>query len=189
MTKHFVTLAVVIAAVLSTGSVSAKDGDAEAATKPVTLTRPAHFALVDAAPSVDVLIDRLLDALARNDARAMHRLRVTENEYRKFFLPGSVKPGESARVYDDESSKFYWELINSHNLYAVSGIIKKYGGHRCHVKERQYLKGQETYAWYEAYKTLHLVLEDENGKQAELTLGSIADVDGQFKFISLLGKS
>jgi hypothetical protein len=187
--RGFSTITAVAVAVLVAASVSANDGAAQAATTPLTLERPAHFKLVDAAPSVDALIDRLLDALARNDVQALHRLRVTEDEYRTFFLPGSVEPGQPARIYDADSSKFYWGLINSHSLYAANGIIKKYGGHKCRVKEKQYLKGQETYAWYEAYKTVHLVLEDENGRQAELTLGSIANVDGQFKFISLLGKS
>jgi len=55
------------------------------------------------------------------------------------------------------------------------------------VKEVKYLKGRQEYAWYAAYKTVSLRLEDENGREGELVLGSIVDVDGQFKFISLLG--
>ncbi len=181
--------AITAAAVLLIARVPAGAGDAQASPAPAPPERPAHFALVDAAASVDALIDRLLDALSKNDVQALHRLRVTENEYRTLILPGSVEPGRPARVFDEESSKFYWDLLNTHNVYAEPNIIRKFGGHTCHVKERRYLKGQQTYAWYEAYKTVELVLENEKGQQAELTLGSIANVDGQFKFISLFGKS
>jgi len=182
-------LALMVAAVVMTARVSAKDGDALASTTPATLERPAHFKLVDAAPSVDALLHRLVDALEKKDLQALHRLRVTENEYRTFFLPGSAKPGQPARIYDDESSKFYWDMLNTNSIYAARGIIARYGGRKCHVTEKTYLKGQEAYAWYEAYKNVELRLEDEEGHQAELSLGSIANVDGQFKFISLLGRN
>jgi hypothetical protein len=185
--RHVAVLAILVGAVLAMASVSAQAEDALASAKPATLERPAHFKLVDASPSVDALIDRLLDALEKKDVQALHRLHVTESEYRTFFLPGSAKPGEPARIYDEESSKFYWNMLNTNSVYAAKGIVERYGGRKCHVKERTYAKGQQTYAWYEAYKNVELKLEDEEGHQAELSLGSIANVDGQFKFIGLLG--
>jgi len=117
----------------------------------------------------------------------MHRLRVTESEYRTFFLPGSMEPGKPPRVYDETYSKYAWDMINTNSVYAANQIIANYGGHTLTVKERRFLKGQQQYGWYQAYKTLHLVLQDETGRERELTLGSIADVDGQFKFMGLLG--
>ena len=186
--RHVVVLAILVAAVLVTASGSAQGGDALASTPPAVVERPANFKLVDAAPSVDALLDRLVDALEKKDLEALHRLRVTESEYRTFFLPGSVKPGQPARIYDEQSSKFYWDMMNTNSIYAAKGIMERYGGRKCHVKEKTYSKGQETYAWYEAYKNVQLRLEDEEGHEAELSLGSIANVDGQFKFISLLGR-
>jgi hypothetical protein len=185
--RHIVTAVAMIAALLATGGVSAEDGSAHASTPPAEIVRPAHFKLVDAAPSVDALIGRLLDALAANDADALHRLRVTEDEYRQFILPGSAKPGEKPQVFREEESKHLWGMLNTHSQYAAKGIINKYGGHRYRLKETEFAKGEREYAWYKAYKVVDLTLEDETGTVDELVLGSIANVDGQFKFISLLG--
>jgi hypothetical protein len=176
-----------IAALLLTGAVWAEGGDAHASTPPARLERPAHFKLVDAAPSVDALIGRLLDAIAKNDADALHRLRVTEDEYRNFILPGSAKPGEPPQVFNEADSKHIWGMNNTHSMYAAKGIIRDYGGHTYRLKGIEFAKGQKEYAWYTAYKVTRLTLEDESGKEGELVLGSIADVDGQFKFVSLLG--
>jgi hypothetical protein len=183
-------LAIMIATaglVLATGPAWGQAADAHASTAPATAERPAHFALADAAPSIDALIDRLIAALAKKDAGALNRLRVTEAEYRTFFLPGSGDPGEPGRVYDDVSSEFAWQKLNTNSVYAAAGIMRDYGGHKFTVKEIAYLKGRKEYAWYTAYKTVGLKLQDETGKEGELVLGSIAEIDGQFKFVSLLG--
>lgn len=169
-----------VAALIVTGVV-------HAATPPPQLARPEHFQLADAAPSIDALIGRVLDALAANDIDALHRLRVTEDEYRSFILPGSVRPGEPPTQYDRADSEHAWGMLNTHSLYVAKGIIQRYGGHRYRLKGTEFAKGEQSYAWYRAYKVTVLTLEDEKGTEGELVLGSIADVDGQFKFISLLG--
>ena len=185
--RQIATAVTMIAALLLTGAGWADGGDAHASTPPARLERPAHFKLVDAAPSIDVLIDRLLDAIARNDSDALHRLRVTEDEYRSFILPGSARPGEPPQAFSEADSKHYWGMNNSHSMYAATGILRGYGGHTYRLKGIEYGKGQKEYAWYTAYKVVVLKIEDEKGQDGELVLGSIADVDGQFKFISLLG--
>jgi hypothetical protein len=173
--------------VLASGRVRAEAGDAQAAVSPPARERPAHFKLVDAAPSIDALLGRLLDALASSDVDALHRLRMTEAEYRTFVLPGSVEPGQPARVYEEGPSEWAWHRVDTNSQYAAAAIIKGYGGRRYTLKEVNYLKGHGTYAWYDAYRTVSLTLEDEKGQSGELVLGSIANIDGQFKFISLLG--
>ena len=174
--------------ILTTGLARAEAGDAQASTPPPALERPAHFKLADASPSADALIGRLIDALAKKDADTLNRLRVTEDEYRTFLLPGAGDPGQPGRVYDDASSKFAWDKLNTNSTYAAAGIMTGYGGHTLKLKEVTYLKGRKDYAWYTAYRTVGLKLEDENGKESELVLGSIVEIDGQFKFVSFLGK-
>ena len=186
--RHLITIAALAGMLLAAGITRTEAADAQAAVPTSPSQRPAHFALVDAAPSVDALIGRLLDALAKSDLAALHRLRVTEDEYRKFLLPGGSAPGQPPQAYDDASSDFAWQMLNTNSRYAASGIINGYGGHKYKVKETNYLKGRQEYAWYTAYRTLSLTLEDEAGAAHELVLGSIADVDGQYKFVSLLGK-
>ena len=162
----------------------APSGDTPA---PPPLKRPAHFKLQDGAPSIDVLLKRVLDALAANDVQALHRLRVTEREYRSFVLPGAVEKGQQPQAMDEQSSKFAWDLLNTKSLYAGQAILTNFGGRRYTLKDVQYAKGQRHYAWYDTWNTTVLTLEDDAGGIRELTLGSIADVDGQFKFVGLLG--
>ncbi len=183
--RHIIAMVAMAGIILATGP--AWGEDAHASTAAPTVERPAHFALTDAAPSIDALIDRLVAALAKRDADALNRLRVTEEEYRTFVLPGSGDPGQPGRVYDDVSSQFAWQRLNTNSVYAGAGIMRDYGGHAFKVKEVTYLKGRNEYAWYTAFKTVGLKLEDETGKEGELMLGSIAEIDGQFKFVSLLG--
>jgi len=185
--NHTVTAAMMVAALFVTGAVRAEGGDAQASTQPVRIERPAHFKLVNSAPSVDALAARVLDALAKKDAGALRRLRVTETEYRTFIIPGSVKPGESPQILDDEASQYAWSMLNTNSEYAVRNMISKYGGQKYRLKGTEFAKGQKEYAWYQAYKVVVLTLEDEKGMESAITLGSVADVDGQFKFISLLG--
>jgi hypothetical protein len=185
--KPIAMAAITVAALIVTGAVWAEGGDAHASTPPARLERPAHFQLANASASIDALVGRVLDALAKNDAGALHRLRVTEDEYRTFIIPGSVKPGEAPQVLEQDASEQAWAWINTNSIYAVQNIIAKYGGHKYRVKQTEFAKGDRQYAWYKAYKVVDLTLEDETGKEGELVLGSIADVDGQFKFIGLLG--
>ena len=67
---HTPTVATVMVALLVTGAVRADGGDAHASTPPLGSNGPAHFKLANAARSVDALISRVLDALAKNDAAA-----------------------------------------------------------------------------------------------------------------------
>ncbi len=187
MTKARIAAAALALLVLASGRVRAEAGDAQAAISPAAPERPAHFTLADASPSIDALLGRLLDALASNDVDALQRLRMTEAEYRTFVLPGSVEPGQPPRAYEEGPSKWAWHNVDTNSHYAAAAMIKGYGGQRYTLKEVKYLKGHGTYAWYDAYRTVSLTLVDEKGQSGELVLGSIADIDGQFKFISLLG--
>ena len=102
-------------------------------------------------------------------------------------LPGAVEKGQPAQTLDDQSSQFAWDMLNTKSLYAGQAIVTNFGGRHYTLKNVQYAKGQHQYAWYATYNTTVLTLEDDAGGMRELTLGSIADVDGQFKFVGLLG--
>ena len=176
----------VVTAILAASATLAAQGPS-GDTPASPLTRPAHFKLQGAAPSIDVLLQRVLAALAANDVQALHRLRVTEQEYRSFVLPGGVEKGRPPQAFDEQSSKFAWDLLNTKSLYAGQAILTNFGGRHYTLKDVQYAKGQRHYAWYDTWNTTVLTLEDDAGGMRELTLGSIADVDGQFKFVGLLG--
>jgi hypothetical protein len=185
--KHIAAMAAMVVALLAVSPVRAETGNAQAATPPPTLERPTRFRLVDAAPSIEVLLDRLLDALAKNDAQALHRLRVTEDEYVSFVIPGSAKQGEPPQVFGVEDSRFAWGMLNTKSTYAGAAVLRGFGGHTYKLKGVEYAKGHKQFVWFDAYATTVLTLEDETGEERELTLGSIAHIDGQYKFIGLHG--
>lgn len=183
--SKLVTIA--MAGLLVSTGVLAAYGSSDATAKPTPPERPVHFQLENAAPSIEVLLGRVIDALAANDLQALNRLRVTEQEYRSFVLPGAVPKGEAAKVLDEQSAKFAWDMLNTNSTYASQAIIKGYGGRHYTLKDVRYAKGQREYAWYDTFNTTVLTLEDEKGGIGELTLGSIAHIDDQYKFVSLLG--
>ena len=139
-----------------------------------------------AAPSIETLIDQFLGALAAKDRAALHQLRVTESEYLETILPGTVAVGAEQRKWPEEVTKFYWAQMDDKSKFYEGFLLQKFGGRKYQLKSMQYEKGTQQYATYSAFKQLRLALEDGDGKPVELATGSIAEVDGQYKFISFI---
>ena len=142
--------------------------------------------LADAAPSVDALIDRFLGALATKNRAALHRLRVTEREYRDTILAGTVEKGEALRAWPDDVTSYFWGAIEDKSRAYEDYLLNMYGGRRFRVKSVSWDKGVKEYATYKGYKQLRLELEDEAGAAVRLATGSVAEVDGQYKFVSFI---
>jgi len=146
-------------------------------------TRPATLRLQHAAPSVDALLDQFVKALARRDEQALHRLRVNEQEYRRIIIPGTVKPGEPPRQVAEEPSQFFWSMLNQKSEDVARTFLEQYGGHTLKRKNVSFTKGTRQFAWYTALGDVRLTLEDESGQVRELGTGTIAEIDGRYKFI------
>jgi hypothetical protein len=142
--------------------------------------------LENAAPSRDVLIERFLEALRTKDKAALHGLRVTEAEYVDLILAGSVEPGEPLRRWPENANRYFWSGFDLKSRYYELYLIGEFGGRAYRVKAVEFDKGSKTYATYSAHRQLRLALEDEAGKDVYLATGSIADVGGQWKFISFI---
>ncbi len=148
------------------------------------VTRGRTAPLHGGASSTDELIQRLLVSLRDNDATALRTLRVTQDEYLEVILPGSVKPGEPLRRWPEEATRYFWGELDSKSLYSEEALLQLFGGHTYRVKDVRWDKGTQQYATYQAYKQLRLDLVGDDGQEAHLETGSIAEVDGRFKFIS-----
>jgi hypothetical protein len=135
-------------------------------------------------PSIEALLDRLLHALEARDVEALHRLRVTESEYRTFFLPGSVKEGQPLQIFPDRESEFFWQFMNTKSVYTAQALLQNFGGHAYRLKDVKYRKGHRTYALFEAWGDPVLTLETDDGHKAEMEIGSIVNVRGQYKFMA-----
>ncbi len=135
------------------------------------------------ATSVDALIDRFLKAVEAKDEAALRRLRVTEKEYRNIIIPGTIKPGEKPRQANAQNSQFFWSMLNAKSEDIGRVLIKNYGGHHYKRKELKLTKGTREFGWYKAHGNVELTVEDESGGTKELRTGTIAEVNGRYKFI------
>jgi len=140
------------------------------------------------APSVDKLVDQFMQALKERDKAKIRDLRVTEDEYRGLILPGSVDEGKPRQHYNDEASKYFWSVLDTKSIYNEAGILSAWGGRSVKLKSVSYRGGTKKYAEYTAYKQLELKVEDEAGNEDELRLGSVAEANGVYKFISYIRK-
>ena len=142
-------------------------------------------AVHDGAPSKEVLIDRFLQALRDKDLDALRRLRLSESEYREIVMPGHVPVGQPHRNWPEDVKEYAWKSLNTKCFYLERALVAQYGGHAYEVKEAHFEEGVEQYDSYVGYKQLRLRLR-EGDREAELATGSIAEIDGQFKFVSYI---
>jgi hypothetical protein len=138
------------------------------------------------ASSREELIDRFLQALRENDRAALRQLRLTESEYRNIVMPGHVAVGKPLRKHSEDVSQLAWRLLNTKSFYYEALLLGDFGGHSYEIKGVEYEEGTQSYASYTAYKQLRLKLQRDDGTEMELRTGSIADIAGQFKFVSYI---
>jgi len=172
-------VALLIATIAVSPAARAGTAKKAAATKPQRLS--------NASPSADGLIHRFVEALDKQDAATLRHLRVTESEYRSIILPGSVPPGAPRRHYRDDVTEYFWGTMNGKSAGYEKNLLDTVGGHGpSKVKTISYAKGEQQYADYKAYKQLRLVVENGAGREVDIRTGSIAEIDGQYKFISFI---
>jgi len=141
---------------------------------------------LEGVPSEAALVDRFLEALRKNDAAALHDLRVTDAEYLGVILPGSVEPGQPLRAWRPDANQYFWGILDTKSRYSEINLLEQFGGRTYHLKSTEFAKGTKTYATYNAYRQLRLVLTGEDGEDVRLSTGSIAELGGQWKFISFV---
>lgn len=143
------------------------------------------FTLTDAAPSPDVLVHRLLSALEKQDAVALHSLRVSEREYRELIAPGTVPQGQPPRQSDAKVSEFYWRMLDAKSRDLGNELFKRFGGRKLVFESFEFTKSPQQYAWYRAEGEVRVHVRNEKGDQATVPAGWVAEVDGRYKFIGL----
>src|SRR5262245_44107700 len=105
-------------------------------------TSDSHLRFNGGETSIDALIDKFLRALDAKDQRALHRLRVTEREYRDIIIPGTVKPGEPPRDgVTPQTSEFFWSMLNQKSEDMGRAFIKGLGGRHYKRKELTFTRG------------------------------------------------
>jgi hypothetical protein len=138
------------------------------------------------ARSRDELIARFLEALQQNDNAELERLKVSEEEYVGFILPGSVAPGQPLRKWPREVSGYFYRDLNTKSMYAQQALLHDFGGRGLKLESVEYEEGTKKYANHVAYRQLRLKLKEPDGSESRLATGSIAEVKGRYKFVSFV---
>jgi len=147
-------------------------------------SREARSGFQGGARSVPELLEQFLLALREKDRAALRKLRITETEYRRVILPGSVRPGEAPRNMAPDAVTFLWSSLDVKSGHRERALLAALGGRRLAVRDVSFARGEREYAGYKAYSQLELKLAADGGDEQTLELGSIAEVGGRLKFIS-----
>lgn len=145
-----------------------------------------QFRLEHAEGSIDALVARFVEALGSGRRDALRRIRLTEREYRDIVLSGHVEPGAPLRDYPDRVSTYAWQQLDTKSTYYEGALLDQFGKQNYQLKAVEYADGTQDYATYRAHKQLRLTLLDEDGEEVLIQTGSIAEVEGQFKFVSFI---
>jgi hypothetical protein len=143
----------------------------------------APVGLANGQPSRAALVDRFVDALSVHDRAAIERLRVDENEYRRLIVPGSVKPGQPPQTIPDQKLDYFWKRNATLDLYTLDGLLASFPAEKYDVEGIE-VHRVEQLAWYTVHRDPIIHLRSKAGVAVDLQLGSIAEHDGRFKFIS-----
>jgi len=141
-----------------------------------------RITLEDAASSRDELISRFLAGLAANDRDAMERLLINKHEYVQLILPGSVAPDREPQIMPERKAEFFFGYLDTRSRYFLKSLLARLGGKPLELVRIDVARIQP-YLWYTALRSPTLHLEHE-GRPVEIALGSIAEFNGQFKFLS-----
>jgi len=139
----------------------------------------------DGALSIDALIAEFLDAVEHKDEAALHRLRVTKQEYQQIIVPGTAEKGQLPRQISEMPREFFWSLTDRKSRYAAENILQNFGGLHFTSHDVRFTKGVNEYLWYTAYGQVRIDLRrPENPDVMHLKTGTIAKVDDRYKFLA-----
>jgi len=142
--------------------------------------------LSDSASSERELVERFLGAVNNGDKHALNRLRVTEDEYKAIIMAGSVPPGAPVRQWTDDVNEYFWQTLNGKSIALQAALLRRVKGRQLKLKSYLFEEGQTEFATYTALRQLRMLVEDDRGAEFEIASGSIANVGGQYKFISFI---
>jgi hypothetical protein len=173
-----------LALTLALGLLAFTSGAASTGDSPASNT-PSEYRLTDAEPSIDSLLEKFRHALETKDKDLLRQLRVNRKEYLDIIMPGSVDEGQPRATYDKTARDYFWSILNTKSIYIEANLLNDFGGKPLKLTSVEYRHGIKRYRDYTAYKQLMLTIDDGSGQLADhMKIGSIAEVNGQYKFIS-----
>ena len=146
---------------------------------------PSEYHLAQAEASIGDLMEKFRKALETKDKQLLRALRITQDEYLGIIMPGSVEEGQPRGAYSEQAQKYFWGILNGKSIYVEANLLYDYGGKPLKITSVEYRKGVHRYRDFTAYKQLMLTVDDGSGNPPErMKIGSIVEINGQYKFIS-----
>jgi hypothetical protein len=176
-------MAVVVAQATSTaGALAASEIQAAAVQAPPS----PPIGLEGGAESIEALLDRLLEALEKEDKAALRRLSVTEDEYRRIIVPGRVEKGAPRlRNPAQRNVDYFWSTMAFKSELYADKLVENFGGRTYVDRKLELTKPSNEWAWYRAHGEVRLMLVPAEGDDKYLLqAGWIVEVDGVYKFLS-----
>jgi len=172
---------ILLAGLLAVGARAGSASDPSASAS----NTPNERHLANAEPSIDSLLAKFQHALESKDKQLLRSLRVDRDEYLDIIMPGSVDEGQPRATYNETAQNYFWGVLNGKSIYIEANLLNDFGGKPLKLTSIEYRKGVKRYRDYTAYKQLMLTIDDGSGNPPEhMKIGSIAEVNGQYKFIS-----
>jgi hypothetical protein len=158
---------------------------ASSASSPPPATSRPPIGFTAGATSIDALVEQFLSAVEQQDKDALHRLRVTQDEYLQIIVPGTAEKGQPPRQITEIPRQFFWSVNDTKSRYAADAILERFGGRHAQSHELRFSRGTTEYLWYVARGQVRLNLHFvEEPLPQELSTGTIAEVDGRYKFLA-----
>lgn len=181
-------LLVLLATAAGTGAAAAETPPPATPTAPppdatIHVGERAPIGLEGGAESFDALAEQFLAAVYAGDTGAMHRLRLSKDEYVGIIVPGEVPKGQPPRATFQKVNDVFFGMLDSRSRYAADAIVSGFKGKSYPQRRVELSKGVREFAWYTAHGEVRIVFTDAQGLEHTLRTGWVAEVDGRFKFI------
>jgi|GEM_PF-2353969 hypothetical protein len=151
---------------------------------------PANAARVAASPrdgaraEAVALLEQVARHLCEQDRGALEALLVTDDEYRKVVLPGSVRPGEPPAQMPAEKAEFFTRLHRTKSTYALAALLPACAVGGLTFKRAEVPDKLEQRAGYALIREPRLVFADAQGSEVVLDPGVVVYFDGKAKILS-----
>jgi hypothetical protein len=139
------------------------------------------FGFTGGKSSKEELVQAYLDAIYRQDEKALHALRVTKDEYQQIIVPGSVDRGKPPRHVSDTVQKYFWEQLDYKSVLYQEMLFKRFADRKIENYEIVFTKDPREYDWFKAWGETRI--DYEHNLRTAVPSGWIAEVEGQYKFL------
>jgi hypothetical protein len=131
--------------------------------------------------SPDALARAVLDALAKRDGEGLHRLALSEAEFREHVWPELPTSRPERNVPFD----YAWGQMKQRSDGSLGETLSRYGGQSLRLVRTRFTGETTAYKSFSVFRDSEVVAADESGRELILRLyGSAMLKDGRYKLYS-----